>query len=728
MWPVEYPLTIATLKNRVDIARMKTYEKFITCIDREDFYIVDLLNIFLSLVQQPLNFAIVDADCKIKAHFCNDKEHYSGFLDALEVFFVDMKKSNEPNDIGDCLFPLFPALDLNLYVVPVLMNTKLVGDVLESNYSRYMIIENDNCKYNVSYGVDARDLELEKDLVLGGKDDSYSVLKKYVSIVAWLYFVEEWDAHKTLFVASCGQGRGGIKEMIKTSIDNIAANESKPTPEYQVVQNKTISNFDFPNRTDSHQGDWLGYDWNRTLKKRLYNVVNDRDYGLQLLSGVNHMAQDFDYENEWPLSCVNMLLGYRSYTRSDRDVGRHENANGSYNYDVSFLAFDNQNSPYVSYFRKFKSTFCDAGKLSELNHSYDSPKHGRVSYRKLMYDQDTSENRVLKIYSALATRADELFWGLISTEEGIDKIIEVLDSRESVCVRNICDPVFHTGLIHYNNIFRFYGFDRIAGLHDRLVQLEEESNTVTPEKDMNKFIESIGIENLDIDHELLKLASLYYLFSGMAARDGKAIGRNPRSLAAVLIPVKVRGVVWGVGVHATYHDNPVDSISACKQNKLECNYPFYSHQTWSFIYMLTVSIAEHYSRLIDQVLWRNALNRVHDVIRDTIGRVDLDDFDSAIAEASRKLEAEQRVIPYSLPLLSFEKCSEIGGRSNSMHGVYEVEGSGDRFPIYWRVQDNVVFQPQQEWKYKGSRSFRISIEYGLHDGIAALRRRYGWRQ
>lgn len=718
-WPIENPLSLMAIKNRVDIARMLAYKKFITCIDEEDFYIVEILNIFLSYAQQPLNFVIFKGSTNEFIHFCNDKEHFIGFEKYIKE---EVKKWK---DIETHAFPLFPALDLNYFISPVFMQTKNHG-----SQSPYVIVEND-----MSSEFNATDMELTIGQLLIARDDiageitNKDILIEYIRVVTWYFFCDEWDAHKTYFSAPSSDTsmKIGLPTIIKTSIENISNSQFQPTKCNIDVLDKTLRKIGFPNNTQDREDNWLGSDWKDVLSKTLFRIVRDRTFGLELLSGMHHQLENDDcgVERTKILNVTNMILAYRSYTRGNDDKNRHNvkrihsdkegEYDSYYSYDVCHLLFEESSeSPYVNYFREFWNNYINN------NISYESD--GRVYYKNILQNQEADllddykidKTRQAKIewYKKLAVRADELFWTKIREDEGKEYIIKLLSMRESDCIRSVCDPVFNTGLIHFNNIFQYFGLDRIRGL-------EGEGGY-----NIGKSSSEIEISGADLEVELLKMASFYYLFSGMAAWDNGTKGNSPGDLAAVLVPIKVRGVVWGVGIHATYFSNPDLNkksenlnITLTKGNDI---FPFHRQQTWSFINILTTSLSEHYCNLIDQALWRNACLRIRNLIRRHIGLSSEYNFDDSLKTVSEIIKAEQRVIPYSLPHLSFEKPENAD--SGSMMGRERIGTKKNGFNIYWEVKNNEIFKPHQEWKYKGTRSFEEHIKYGIKEGLKDMKK------
>ena len=96
-------------------------------------------------------------------------------------------------------------------------------------------------------------------------------------------------------------------------------------------------------------------------------------------------------------------------------------------------------------------------------------------------------------------------------------------------------------------------------------------------------------------------------------------------------------------------------------------------------------------------------------------------FDN-LEKASSILQAEHRHVPYSLPKLSFDPPSEE--KSNSVSGVCKIDSGEESFNIYWEVLDNPLFVSHQTWRYKGSRSFKSSVEYGILEGMEQMKRNF----
>lgn len=679
-------LSFSSIRARVEIAKMQAYKKFVTCIDHEDFYVIDLFNIFLSFVQQPVNFLIVNSNGDILVHFCNDKEHYEGFEEKARFFLDGLN-----GDVSSELFPFFPSLKLDYYVCPVFMQTK--GQGLQEPY-KFITSENvlSYCDGGEFY---MEDICLDKNSSISSEK---SRLINYIRVCAWLFFCDVWGGHDTQFFSNNRNLKSGVARLIKTSVLNIKGSlKFKPTPENSLKHKDILDSASFPNAFN--EGEWRGHDWHQKLQATLYNTIKDRQSGLELLSGIHHEKPLYDEDNSIPkvgiLRAINMIVGYRSYTRCNEDY-RHNTSKGGYSYDVSYLLFPEQkNSPYIEYFRVFKQKY--HAERGEKN--YGSTNHGRKHFKDLLSGLKSNSQKI-SWYKKIADYADNLFWDKLKEDNAPEEIIKLLSSRESECIRSICDPVFFTGLVHFNNIFEYFGFDRVEGLDG----LNDEN--------VGKNISDISISGADLDSELLRLASLYYLFSGMAAWDNDADSYNPYDLTAVLIPVKVRGVVWGVGIHATYMKN-----ASLAHKESMCD----SARSWEFVNILTVSLAEHYTTLIDQALWRNTLKRVRDLIKKYIAQSTAHTFYENIEKVTSILQAEHRHVPYSLPKL--ECTHDLNVEDSSMSGVYPISSKGHAsFGILWDVVDNPLFVSHQAWRYKGSRSFKFVIEQSILEGLEQMKR------
>jgi len=700
-WPVEYPLSISSLKSRIDISRMQAYEKFITCIAVDDFYFADILNIFLSCLQQPVNFVIFDKDMRIITHFCNDKEHYENFERSLEKKITDWGKSGYEK-----LFPIFPSLGLEYFLCPVFMQTKNHGE-----QDPYVFIEGSNSLSN-----SISEIKKIEELVVSDEKNNREYLLNYIRICTWLYFSEEWDAHRTYFSGKYYSTKArfseedsakiSAKKMVIESIKNISNNKKfPPNKDNNVLLNDLLSKTNFPNNTEGY---WKGNDWRTTIQKALHNPIMYRQAGLELLSGMHHPLPLKYNDNvaSINMNTLNMLLCYRSFTRNKEDKGRYYNeVNGGYHYDASYF-FPNKNEEpdnydsniYLNYFLVFKQKY-------RIENEYDNIEEGRCFFRNILNNMPKNKyknsSEKIEWYKEIALYADRLFWDKINENNGHVYIINTLLRPESDNVRNICDPVFSTGLIQFNTLFQYFGFDRI-------IDLDGEKG-----ENIGKKIKDIKLKNLN--EELIRAASFYYLFSGMASWSNTSEAYKPENLSAVLIPIKIKGVIWGVGIHATYLDSPNLEDSATT-TEVPTIFSYHRQPTWMFINLLTTSLSKQYTALIDKALWGNTSARVSNVIRKKISGSNNETFYKAIEDASLILQAEHRLVPYSLPVLSFQE-PDIDRQSDGMHGSFKVGSRDNHFYIYWFIEDNMIFRSHQSWAYIGTRNFTKAVTYGIEKGL-----------
>lgn len=78
-WPIEEPISEETIKERTNLARVFTYNTILSARDDSSVYIEDIVNIFIALIQKPVNFILFDRNKKPITHFCKDIVHKTLF-------------------------------------------------------------------------------------------------------------------------------------------------------------------------------------------------------------------------------------------------------------------------------------------------------------------------------------------------------------------------------------------------------------------------------------------------------------------------------------------------------------------------------------------------------------------------------------------------------------------------------------------------------------------------
>ena len=178
----------------------------------------------------------------------------------------------------------------------------------------------------------------------------------------------------------------------------------------------------------------------------------------------------------------------------------------------------------------------------------------------------------------------------------------------------MADPVFSTGIIHINPGYEIGGLDRIL-----YAQLDGRTHFDQLEP--------------SVQSDVLRIVAVYYYFSGAAAWAGNMPrAKDPRKLCIMLLPIKMRGAVWGVSAHAIY-------LESYEQM-------FMYNSTWLSNFLLATSGRQKFQSRFDSILWEAVQQRVLDLLVDKISQVQSPfEFLEAIEQVNRKMRGEQLVVP-----------------------------------------------------------------------------------
>lgn len=664
------PLSLLDVRARVDIARVAAYGSFIEEKDGNDFYFETLLNYFLSLAQYPLNFAVFDSTKSLLFHLCLDKQHRNRFSDDLSQICENRTY------LSSILFPLFPGILENQYFIAIFhMKTKNK----KKPWAPFQFP-----------GVPVIDEKLLAEIPVKDFED-------YVSQCGARFFSEDWYTFQAPFADIAARE-------IKTSIGKLTEGFKK-SPDF----------LSFPHRTDVSWPNWTnGPDaWREKINDTLGRYINDAHHGFRSITAMSQPDREMD-QFSTPLP-PNFLLAYRSFSRGFRGKNgnlRHWDAQrGGYSYDVQFVVpkieermSDVANGNMVDY----------RGFLSSLSSPevYERRDARFFLYRNILNNLKKKEieqrgQRVVGVAKNLVGLMDEEFWKLITMgEPGVRKILECLAAPIGDYARSMVDPVFHTGLIHYNQIFQFGGLDRIDHL---------------------KLADVASFSEIDegIQSDLIRIVSVYYILSAAAAGFQTNPSLNTeatqRSLSVALLPIKIRGSVWGVGVHAFYLED-------------EESRSFLYHTKWLANFLFTTTGRIKSQNRIDRLLWEQSLNRVTTLLREHIGAVAEAGSDSharaqrffqQIAVVNHLLHGEQMATPFALPRFSLHDDSGSSTtRGNEVRQWVGKTGEDDEFlRIRWTIVENEFFVPLQPWSQRATRSFREAVRLGTTAGFELMRAR-----
>lgn len=728
------PINEFAIKTRVDLARVAFYRSFLEAKSGDDVYFEHLLTIFLALAQQPLNFCLFKRAHNESGqplllplfHFCTDKKHIADF--EAYIFHNILAPPQSSTDL--LLFPLFPDLlgEDQYYISVHFMQTRD-----QNGDDRFRAIKS---------------LSRVSEL-----NDNY----EYVSICAQHYFSLPWDSFKTRFGAHfCS----GIKSSLDKLKDNHAWTDANITtllfhhiPQWKNGEYPPLSKNLIRLQQDVKHPNQDRETWHKTVRKVLSPTLRSTRFSSDALSGLMYdepqkywPSQDLLSQSPHP---TNMLVAYRSFDRDTTDLddcGRNSTDScDGYPYNVRFL-FEDIESPLESergdnealkYFRFLGQTYGGAPEGYERpSLTGHSPRIKRYLFRNLPEPDDLNldgpENR--NFVAALCSFADLNFWTTLGSDgSGADECLVFLATPIGNTSRSMVDPVMNTGLVHFNKIFAKAGLDRISleSVHKakRQAFVELYDRYANGQLSWRQLVEE-GVEGetgigTALFKELKRIVSFYYLFCGMAA--GAITGRNSdvqydiRNVTAVLSPIKLLGSTWGVSIHATFMNENT----------------FRNRSIWMYHFFLLTLQSKNFTYLVDKALWKNVENRISRLIvrhldaafsmADSTLKNNQRRFLDAIKEVNTKIQQEQQLIPYALPVIKiFPRRGEDAELKRYIWScnIDSSKQSDAEFPqIRWMIRRNEFFIARQAWNGRGTRRFSDSIEIGMRRGLALVEAR-----
>lgn len=679
---------------RSDIVRMDFYRLQMSGRSDQDFYFEEVMNRFLSLVQAPVNFAVYN-DKGLMFHFVNDLKYHDYMNEVLwDLDFV-----------SEYLIPFYDQLFSGQYKIFLFtMHTKGLAprdgtDPISGGWITPI---------NIDISFEESRLKDDRDAKIGDLDD-------YLRRCAWRFFVSKWDgfrgplAHKAR--TSLGFSLDALRANFRGASDENLSNTS--TWPYSIAEAERMLDARPERQQSSDQ-------WHRTVRSLFEPALADASSGLEAQFLLMQDEEEPVFERSGPLP--NMIVAYRSFTRDCLRSGWGQGGAG-YPYDTQLMirgASGDEDQAVFRYFKRLKALVeHDNGakerfvngfdlfdvdsdedfqkKVCEHDKHADRPNH-RLLYSKvfgavskgLLEERYGKKSQVAKELKKVAPSLDNRFWKLLGRDDGPEKCVEILQGSVGDNARSFVDPVYHTGLIHFNSIFELGGLDRVG---ERLMDTWDAGQK-------KAFIK----EN---EHDLLRIVMLYYLFSEMADWGGSEVF-SPEKLQAVLVPIKMRGATFLVTLHAAYQSS--------KPNRA---HSFQNVPRWMSVYHICTTLRQKNQEVFDrEVLWPHALRRVQVSLEEAFAELEgASQYLTAIDDFNDCMEREQRYFPYALPRLSPD------GSYHANHKVM-VEGRTKRqYVADWGIVDNPFFLAPQPWIRKGTRSFGPAIEAGIDRGLKALVRK-----
>lgn len=705
---------INDLNLRVDLARGAAYRLFAAVRSEKFFYFEAVLNVFISLVQEPLNFAVFKRDSgewKPVFHFCMDKKHRADFeRDIRKTECVDETK----------LFSLFShSLGDDYRIAIAWMHTKF-----PTGNRKWTFIEHSENAY-------ADDKERFKE----------------VSLLSRKFFTERWPVFDSNFSDIIRQGLLSSLEALERRYFEVKSRSLNQTQRQISLGSSEIGNL-LDGEVGTSVAEKLG--WHHEVRNVVVPAIRSTNFGSTAYSAMAHMGSDCSKTDASQLPAAvtssttkikplqNLLLFYRSFDRAVHPTqslqsigpsGRHSDDSGSYQYNVQ-LMLDNLDTQQDSPTKTIPDFFKELKQIRE-SETYtlgSSKKIGKFPrYRDLLPLEPAPEEKdpEAPIRAMIAHSFDHLFWEMLRSDSGIKELLEVISSPVGDLSRSIADPVFHTGLIHLNPLFRGGGLDRVKL---DLISIKKREELLSLH---HRFSSSQGLDIDCLDEftrkirelesstqsgiytDLLRIVIVFYVMSEMASSQMSEyedqIKKNENlDLSAILLPVKIRGAVWAVSIHATYLPSQSPEISNAKTD---------TFLRWLSRFNLMTAELDNITGVIDRSLWENSQRKITKLLAEKIGF----GGDATLAQrlnlANDSLRDEQRLVPFVLPEFytntSLVHCPEYHVSLLASDRSGELERLGRALQLCWKLEENHFFVGHQPWPSAGSvRSLEAAVELG----------------
>jgi hypothetical protein len=677
-WDVDRHL--GSVDARVDLARMDVYRQLIQAKSENDFYVESVLNAFIAVAQQSLNFAFYNKSGKLMFHLVSDLKYNDTFTKEIDKSLWFEKSVS--------FFPsLFEEEGFRILVMRMHTKTAVEKDLFTA----------------VSFENSWRDDKINKS-----SQEEIGSLERYLQRCVYRFFFDTWDGFRTPLRFQFAEAiKNSIHTREKTFRSNIREGHSEakewPPDGKQIVEN--LRSTRLPNSEPE--------DWHNALRYRFNSMVRDSGFGLEVQYNLLHRQTTKSRPGH-----PNMIIAYRSFTRDAGNL-RHEIAEGTgYPYDTRFLFPDELGTEQAEGTVRFTTEFFSRLKedFSTDPFKYDATSGGKPRTRRLyrnLFEQSFSGDTIpyalrkeskedqVKAYKnlcAITARLDEEFWKLLCQEDGVAKCVKILGAPAGKNFRSVVDPVYHSGLIHTNMLFELGGLDRLQGSGKAVELITEE-----------QFEENMT--------DLLRVVIFYYLFSDMANRNGDNIDFDPRRLAAILVPIRMKGAVWAVTIHAAYVPKDRQSNDGTLEFSSFMDVPY-----WIAYYHISTSLREKNNQLIDRVLWEGVQRRVSRLLEKHLGSVTSPDkFIEAIETVNDKMRGEERLVPYVLPnfITEVENSDGLGSLDDRRDKQLIIPSHGNKkFVLPWEInRKNPFFVSAQTWDGKGTRNFVSAVESGFGKGL-----------
>lgn len=632
------------VEQRVEAAKQDAISLFIDPKSSLDFYFEDILNCFIALTQYPLNFAIFSGEsCDIALKF-----HLCSDKEHEAKFeeIVTRDCGEAGQFVEQKCFKIFPdVLEVPYYIAVYHMRTKVHGGMRIVTPMQSML--------------------------------EVSSIESYISLCANLFFECEWDVFSCEFASDA-------RSYIENSLLSLSNNHTRWLDKQGAVL-EALDEISYPN--DSRD------DWKVKLEEvfdpTLYDNISRVNIARNLLSERSDATKKSQL-----ITPPNMILAIRAYSReiSRRHDGkvvglRHEVSEGvGYTYDTVFLLPDSIVKNISGWLSELKRVYLDFKDQLALGRSKDIGTFFLHKGMRLYRDIDLGDD--CDVSRQFLESLDNDFLEGLAADDGVERSIACLQSWVGDYSRSLVDPVYHTSLVHTNMLFEYAGLDRVA----KLVQSGRQSILEVEEHSRN---------------DVRRVVVLYYLMGSMVSWSGYERPDFSRCLAAVLVPICMRGSVWGVAIHATRVE--------------DYDLKFADERYWQAYFKIVTDLRRKQTLDFDKCLWGQALYRLEQMLERNIAEAfDKEGLGDAVVagilKTNLKMQQETRVSPFAFPKLHTENHADVHA---SRRCTYSPSGE-EAFDISWEVLDNRFFHARQGWSLRGTRNFKAAMEMGHRRGFTVL--------
>lgn len=242
----------------------------------------------------------------------------------------------------------------------------------------------------------------------------------------------------------------------------------------------------------------------------------------------------------------NIIFFTREYNRAEP---RCNNENSEkYPYNIRIVLPKKQEADLREFFAEIIDSYKKEEGRFNVNMSKIEKIQSTYSMKGNLYSRYANNIGCSGAIKGFIKLLDSKFWGILLSEKGIDKIVEIIKSPVGGNSRSFTDSVFSSGVIHYRNPFDMGGIERVTSVDSYEVFDNEAS---------------------DAD-DYLRMVSVHYLLDSMAPLKAS----DDKKMLLALFPLEVSGKISSVVGHVVYVDNPNSYV---KSKEWDSIYYFYHY-------------------------------------------------------------------------------------------------------------------------------------------------------